>query len=215
MQKVEVAFTEGDNNFLTHSMVDKMLIQNGDFVKNQAKSVVDLHFLETNVLASPYVEKANVFLTIDGVLKSVVKQRTAIARLVEKGETKYIDKYGVVMPLSAKSSARVPLVFGVGEDKTAINELIHLIEFIQGDDFLIKEIIAIHKTALNEYKFTVRSGSHKVVFGDLSDMPMKFKRLKAFYNKALADKSIKKYKTINVKYRNQVVCTKYNQDGKQ
>ena len=83
------------------------------------------------------------------------------------------------------------------------------------NDFLTKEIIAIQKNAQKEYVFTVRSGNYKVIFGKLKDIDIKFKKLMAFYNKALVDKTIKKYKTINVKYHNQVVCTKQNQDGKQ
>ena len=39
-----VEFEAGDNNFLTHSIVDKLLIQNKEFVKNQPKRVVDLQF---------------------------------------------------------------------------------------------------------------------------------------------------------------------------
>ncbi|CAL2088702.1 Cell division protein ftsQ [Tenacibaculum sp. 190524A02b] len=209
-----VEFRAGDNNFLTHNAVDKLLIQNEEFVKNQAKRVVDLHSLEANVSANPYVEEATVFLTINGELKTLIKQRKAIARIVDKGTSYYVDKYGVKMPLSSNFSARVPLVFGV-EGTEEIKELTQLIEIILSDDFFTKEIIAIERNAQNEYVFTVRTGSYKVVFGNLEKAKIKFKKLKAFYNKALLDGSIKKYKTINVKYHNQVVCTKQNQDGKQ
>ncbi|SEB66645.1 cell division protein FtsQ [Tenacibaculum sp. MAR_2009_124] len=209
-----VEFEEGDNNFLTHNMVDKMLIQNKEFVKNQPKSVVDLHFLETNVSANPYVEKATVFLTINGVLKTLIKQRKPVARLVDNDSIFYVDKYGVKIPLSANFSARVPLVSGVGNAEE-IKELIQLLQTISSDDFFKKEIIAIKRNAQNEYVFTVRTGDYKIVFGKFELAYLKFKKLKAFYNKALIDGSIKQYKTINVKYHNQVVCTKHNQDGKQ
>ena len=124
-----VEFEEGANNFLTHNMVDKMLIQNQKFVENQPKSVVDLHLLETNVLTNPYVEKATVFLTINGVLKTLIKQRNPVARIVNKGATFYVDKYGVKVPLSKHYSARVPLVLGV-ENDNEINELIKLLQII-------------------------------------------------------------------------------------
>ncbi len=209
-----VEFEEGDNNFLTHKMVDKMLIQNQKFVQNQSKSVVDLHFLETNVSANPYVEKATVFLTINGVLKTLIKQRKPVARIVDNDSIFYVDKYGVKIPLSANFSARVPLVSGVGNAEE-IKELIQLLQTISSDDFFNKEIIAIERNAQNEYVFTVRTGDYKIAFGKYEFAPLKFKKLKAFYNKALIDGSIKKYKLINVKYHNQVVCTKHNQDGKQ
>ncbi len=209
-----VEFEAGDNNFLTHKAVDKLLIQSREFVKNQPKRIVDLHFLETNVSANPYVEKATVFLTIDGMLKTIIKQRKPIVRVVDKNTSYYVDKYGVKMPLSANFSARVPLASGVGNAEE-IKELIQLITTISKDDFFTKEIIAVERNAQNEYVFTVRTGSYKIIFGKLKNVKVKFKKLKAFYNKALIDGSIKKYKEINVKYHNQVVCTKQNQDGKQ
>jgi cell division protein FtsQ len=68
VKKVEVEFLAGDNNFLTHSMVNKLLIQSDTSVKNQAKSVIDLYKLEKTVSKNSYVENAAVFLTIDGTL---------------------------------------------------------------------------------------------------------------------------------------------------
>ena len=59
--EIIVEFEEGDNSFLTHSMVNKLLIQNKETVVNQAKSVIDLYDLEKQVLKSSYVEKAAVF----------------------------------------------------------------------------------------------------------------------------------------------------------
>ncbi len=207
-----VEFEAGDNNFLTHSIVDKLLIQNKNFVKNQSKRVVDLHILETNVSANPYVEKAAVFLTIDGVLKTLIKQRNPIARIVNKGTSYYVDKFGFKIPLSVNFSARVPLVSGI-EKTEDVKELISLIKVIGNNDFLSKEIIAIQKNAQDGYVFTVRSGEYKIIFGELVDVKVKFKKLIAFYNKALTDKTIENYKAINVKYHNQVVCTKQKQDG--
>lgn len=209
-----IEFAGGSNNFLTHSLVDKMLIQNSKFVENQPKSVVDLHLLETNVSASPYVENATVFLTINGVLKTFIKQRTPIARIVDKEEPYYIDKHGVEIPLSINHSARVPLVSGVGNVEE-IKELIQLITIISSDDFFAKEVVAIDKNAQNDYVFGVRTGSYKIVFGGLANAQLKLKKLKAFYNKTLVDGSIRKYKSINLKYHNQVVCTKQSQDGEQ
>ena len=111
--KIEVKFQAGNNNFLTHFMVNKLLIQNDIIVTNQAKSVIDLYHLENNVLKNPYVEKAAVFLTIGGVLKTNIKQRTPIARIFSNKNTYYIDKQGVKVPLSSNYSARVLLVQGV------------------------------------------------------------------------------------------------------
>jgi cell division protein FtsQ len=205
--KIEVKFQAGNNNFLTHFMVDKLLIQNDTTVTNQAKSVIDLYSLENNVLKNPYVEKAAVFLTIGGVLKTNIKQRTPIARILSNKGSYYIDKQGVKVPLSANYSARVLLVSGV-ESSADIEAILPLISYILEDGFLHKEIVGIEKSDVHEYEFSVRSGEYKIDFGKLSSIEMKFNKLKAFYNTTYKNKTIQEYKTITVKYHNQVVCSK-------
>lgn len=202
-----VEFVDGDNNFLTHAMVNKLLIQNGDSIKNQAKSVINLYSLENKVSQNPYVEKAAVFLTIEGELKSIIKQRTPVARIIYKNDSYYVDKEGVKIPLSVNYSARVLLVSGIKNDED-LDEVLPLINTILGDNFLQKEVVGIQKSAADEYQFSARSGNYKIDFGKLTEVDVKIKKLKAFYNKTFEDKTIQNYKTINVKYHNQVVCTK-------
>ena len=204
---ISVNFEAGDNNFLTHNMVNKLLIQNNETVKNKAKSILDLYSLENNILKNPYVEKAAVFYTVKGMLKTVVKQREPIARIVSKNSSYYIDKQGVKVPLSDVFSARVLLISGVKKDQE-IKEILPFVKVILKDDFFKKEIVGIHKSAENEFVFSVRSGDYKIDFGNLEDIEVKFKKLKAFYNTTYKNKTIQNYKTITVKYHNQVVCTK-------
>lgn len=207
ISEIIVEFEEGENHFLSHSMVNKLLIQNKTTVKNQAKSVIDLYGLENKVFKNPYVEKASVFLTIDGTLKSIVKQRTPVARIISKTDSYYIDKQGVKVPLKDNYSARVLLISGIDEED-GVKEILPLLSVISEDNFLIKEIVSIEKLDVDAYQFSTRSGNYKIDFGNLTDLNVKFRKLKAFYNKAFLDKTINNYKTINVKYHNQVVCTK-------
>jgi cell division protein FtsQ len=205
--KIEVKFEEGNNNFLTHAMVDKLLIQNNKTVVNQAKSAIDLYELENNVSENPYIEKAAVFLTIGVLLKATIKQRTPIARIVSSKGSYYIDKQGIKVPLSTNYSARVLLISGV-HNKEDIQVVLPLIKTILEDGFLQKEIVGIVKSDVDDYAFSVRSGAYKIDFGRLTDVALKFKKLKAFYNTTFKDKTIQEYKTITLKYHNQVVCTK-------
>ncbi len=215
IETIEVEFEEGANPFLTHeTVVNKLLIQSQETVKNQSKSIIDLHNLENKVLSNPYVERASVFITLGGLLKTEITQKEPIARIVSNKEVYYVDKYGAKIPLSANFSARVPLVSGKNLSNN-IGEITQLVQFISKDDFLKKEIISIRKLETKEYVFNVRSGNYVIEFGLFDNVNLKFKKLKAFYNKTLKDKTINKYRVINVKYHNQVVCTKQNQDGEQ
>ena len=207
IDNIVVEFEPGENNFLTHSMVGKLLIQNNKTVKNQVKSKLNLYGLENSVSKNPYVEKAAVFYTIGGVLKSIIKQRSPIARIMAENNSYYIDNQGLKIPLSNNYSARVLLVSGIKNEENS-KEILPLIRYVLGDEFLEKEIVSIEKLKGGDFRFSVRSGTYKIYFGKLTKVDVKFNKLKAFYNKTFVDKTITKYKTINLKYHNQVVCTK-------
>ena len=211
--KSVVKFQSNEPYFLTEEIVNKLLIQNNATVKKQAKSVIDLYKLEEQVLESSYVEKVSLFITVDGNLNTVIKQREPIARILNGNSSYYIDSQAVKVPISENYSARVPVISGISNEKE-VSSLIVLLNIIVDDNFLSKEIIGIELRAQNEYMFTVRSGNYRINFGDLNEIDSKIKKLKAFYSKVFLDSTIHKYKTINIKYHNQVVGEKITGYGK-
>lgn len=204
---VAVEFAEGNNLFMDYQMVNKLLIQNGKSVKNQPKSVIDLQRLEANVRQHPMVEYVTVYLTVDGLLKTKIKQRTPIARIEANNQSYYIDSQAKIMPLSDNHSARVMLVSGDIDEKD--NDEIHeLATAILEHEFLKKQIVGIQKTSHDEYILNSRIGDQKISLGKIENLKQKFKNLESFFNKTMRDNSIDKYVTINLKFDNQVVCTK-------
>ena len=211
--KSVVKFQSKEPYFLSEQIVNKLLIQNNATVKKQAKSVIDLYKLEEQVLENPYVEKVSLFITIDGKLNTFIKQREPIARILSGNSSYYVDSQGVKVPISENFSARVPVISGISNENE-VSKLMVLLNKLVNDDFLSKEIIGIEYNDQNEYIFTVRSGNYRINFGDLTDIEKKTKKLKAFYSKVFLDSTIHKYKTINIKYHNQVVGEKITGYGK-
>jgi cell division protein FtsQ len=70
-----------------------------------------------------------------------------------------------------------------------------------------KQIIGI-QVKKNELELKTRLGNQVILFGNLSKSELKIKKLKAFYQKVIADKTLKNYSKINLKFKDQVVCTK-------
>ena len=207
VRDIVIEFDNGNNLYMNYQMVNKLLIQNNRTVKNQAKSVIDLHKIEANVLTHPMVEDASIFLTVDGLLKSKIKQRTPIARVITNNKSYYIDKQAKTMPLSANHSARVMLISGNVKEED--NKEIHLlVTTILNDNFFKKQVIGIQKTQNNEFVLRSRIGDQKIFIGKIENLNRKFKNLKSFYAKTMTDKTIENYIAINLKYNNQVVCTK-------
>ena len=114
------------------------------------------------------------------------------------------------MPLSDNYSARVPIttdtISGTGR-----YDLITLSNRIRNDEFLRKQIIGvdlIEKDRSFQFELKTRVGDQKILFGDLNGMEQKIAKLKVFYKKTLQDSTVDDYKTINLKFDNQIVCEK-------
>lgn len=202
-----IEFTNGDNLFMNYEMVNKLLIQNNSTVKNQAKSVIDLHKLEAEVQGHPMVEQASVFLTVNGLLKTKIKQRTPIARVITNYKSYYIDTEAKNMPLSVNHSARVMLISGDVKEEDS-KEIHFLVRTIMDDEFFNSLVIGIRKTIKNEFILKTRLTALEIELGETNRLSSKLKNLKAFYKKAVGDGTIEMYKTINLRFDNQVVCTK-------
>ena len=207
LTKSEVIFLEGDNLFVKNEMVNKLLIENKRDVKTIAKVEVDLNKLENSINKQEMIEKSEVFVSVDGVLKAVVKQKTPIARVMDEQGSFYIDYEGNRMPLSDLNTARVLLVSG-GINKKNSKDLADLFRIIYDDDFLKKNIIGVQILPNESLIMKNRNFEYEIEFGKAIHVKKKFKNYKAFFQKAVLDSTLYKYKKINLMFTQQVVCTK-------
>ncbi len=205
LQKVTIEFTNGDNLYITHETVNKLLIQNNLNIKNIPKEKLVLNDLENILNTNEMIQRAQVYLTIDGELGAIIQQRKPIAR-VSKNQTFYIDLEGKIMPLSDAFSARVPLITGT-INQNNLTDLHLLTTYIYNDNFLKKNIIGIHQQE-QDFELKLRTNDFTIQFGNTQNIHQKFNNFKAFYQKASKDSTINNYKTVNLQFNNQVVCTK-------
>ena len=198
---------EGDHNlFVTHQTVSKLLIQNQASIKNVPKETLDLNVLESALNSNPMIKSAEVHITANGVLTAEIEQKKPIAR-VSTYESYYIDDSGFYMPLSSNYSARVPLVTGI-VDKKSLTNVYELATKVYGDEFLNKHVIEIHQNENKTMNLRLRQCNFTVQLGNLNQLDKKINNLKAFYQKALKEKTLNTYNKVNLQFDNQVVCTK-------
>ena len=79
---------------------------------------------------------------------------------------------------------------------------------IHDDEFLKKNIIGIRVLPSGSLKMKNRNFDFYIDFGKTINMKKKFRNYKAFFQKAVLDSSIHGYQVINLKFTQQVVCTK-------
>lgn len=222
---------EGENFFVSEDDIKKLLRERGDSIVGEPVSKIDIPKIEQVVATHPAIESVETFMSVNGELSIIAVQRHPIVRIINSnGESYYIDDRGKLMPWMSEWTAKVPVVTGAindGYDKyykttmdaiakdsalsaaTPLEDIYHLAQFINADTFLHAQITQINLSAENGYEMIPRVGSQKIIFGDATDIAEKFTNLKIFYRDGLrATGSWNDYTTINLQYKNQVVCTR-------
>jgi cell division protein FtsQ len=207
INKIEIKFESNENMFLTHQMVNNLLIQNLGGSSRIQKDKVDLNTLENTLNHHEMIEKAEVFSTIDGFLNTRITQKTPILRVISDDDSYYLDKKGDRISLSTNFSARVPLVVGeISKEKR--KSYLNLFNEINNDNFLSKNITGAQIMPSGNVVLTNRSFDFKIAFGKPINVKKKLKNYKAFFHHAIKDTLIKDYKEINLMFTQQVVCKK-------
>ncbi len=205
--KSEVIFVDDSSPFIKQEVVNKLLIENKSDAQSINKDKVDLNQLEKSINSNPMIEKSEVFVSIDGVLKAMVKQKTPIARVFNDEDSFYIDYQGNIMPLSDEFTARVPIISG-DINKVNRKDFSKLLRYVWHDDFLKKNIIGMRISAVGNLKMQSRGFDYEILFGKPINIERKFQNYKAFYQKTVVDSTLFRYKKINLTFTQQVVCTK-------
>lgn len=202
-----IEFVNEDSLFITSQAVNKLLIQNLEGISTIGKDKLVLNKLEHILDDNEMIDKSEVYVTIDGILKAEVRQKTPIARVFNDGNSFYFDYKGNRMPLSDNYTARVPIVSGV-IDEIKSKDLNKLFQFIYDDEFLRKNIIGIQVLPNGNVKMMNRNYNYEIDFGKVANIERKFNNYKAFFQKTVQDSSINYYNKVNLKFTQQVVCTK-------
>jgi cell division protein FtsQ len=207
IKKTEVVFIGENTLFLKEQTVNKLLIEKNKDLKTLNKVDLDLNTLEKSINKQELINKADVFITVDGVLKAVVEQKTPIGRVFDEAGSFYIDYEGDSMPLSDNYTARVPLLSGeiAAVKKEKLSEVLRM---IYKDEFLKKNIIGVQVLPNGSLIMANRNYDFKIDFGRTINIDRKFKNYKAFFQKAVLDSTLNKYTRINLKFTKQVVCIK-------
>ena len=216
--------------FVDESEINQIIQNKFGVLQGKSLSSINISMLEKIINTNPFIYDAEVFSTIDGKLNIDVKQRIPVLRVINyKNESFYIDKEGVFMPSSEKYTARVPVANGFIYDReteknvrvyndpesldtsfyrTKAEQLFHIISFTNNSEFWNAEIQQLYVNAEGDIEMIPRVGNHIVILGDDKNLDEKFTKLLAFYHDGLNKKGWNKYSSVNLKYKDQVVCTK-------
>ena len=229
--KIHITVDNNSGNFfVTNDDVLDMIFSKGDSLVGSPITSIPIAVYERHIAADPSVKRAEVYTKHNGVFAVKVYQRDPILRVFNNdGESYYVDKDGWVMPVSDNYTARVPVASGFIADKqhvmqrfnvaemtdslkkrSTLDELFELATFIRNDEFWKANIQQIRVEQNGELTLIPTVGDHHILLGRTEKMEQKFKKLLMFYNKGLNKTGWDQYSHINLKYKDQVICTKKN-----
>ncbi len=220
-----------ENLFLSETDIENFFNDRKDSILSFQYKNINIPDLERALNSHPAIENSEVSGDINGEIKINVTQRTPVLRIFNKdGESYYIDSQTKLMPLNDNYSARVIIASGeifepfarryqysinqikknkLFSEVSLLDDIYDVSKYINQDSVLIQLIHQINVNSDKELELFPAIGNHKIIFGNAQNIAEKFNKLKLFYIEGLnKSDSWTKYSTINLKYKNLVVCTK-------
>lgn len=229
---LEVKVDQSDDlYFLDKLDVTALIRDRGDSIVGQPRATVNVPAIENALNSHADIANAEVYLGVDGTMKVEVKQRKPILRIFNAdGESYYLDEAGKPMPLSDKYTAKVLVangymlepyakrykysVYDIAKDSlfragSMLDDLFVMANYINGNDFWKAQVQQIYVNKDRDLELVPTAGDQRIVFGDTSALEEKFNKLLTFYQHGLNITGWwDRYSTINLKFKNQIVCTK-------
>lgn len=201
--------------FIQTSDIRQWVLRNYKGVVGRPLESVNLRKIKEGLQKLHAIEEVSVYTNLyqDGIktcgaLVVKIRQRDPVFRVVGSANSFYMDKLGKTIEWSPRFTPRVLIVGGLVTPEFARKKLLPLITYINNDKFLSAQIDQIYVNALGELSMVPRVGEQIILFGDPDDYELKFRNLKALYSEGFKDGGWSIYKSINLEYNNQIVCTK-------
>jgi len=216
-----------DVKFIRTEDVRSMIVETDIDIQGYPISQINTRSLETIIESDPYIKNTEVYFTVNGELFVDIEQRKPIVRVMPGGKQGYyIDTEGVFLSLSSTYTPMVLLVTGylslpqsmieeglpprdsLGKDHQYIYKVLDFAKYIDENEFWKEQIVQLYRTRSGEFEIIPRVGAHQVLLGTLDNYQEKLRNLNLLYEQGFQKYGWNNYNQINLKYSNQVICTK-------
>lgn len=197
-----------DKHFVTEEDVVYQLRKAGLNPIDRPMNDVNTDRIESELLKNEMIASVEAYKTPSGIIKLEVYQKMPILRVISIRGNYYVDNEGSTMPVSRRYVADVPVASGSVEKELAVTDLYKFALFLQKNEFWNNQIEQIYVHSDNEIELIPRVGKLRIVLGTFHNFEEKLNNLQLFYEQAIPKVGWEKYSIINLKYKNQIVCTK-------
>jgi cell division protein FtsQ len=199
-----------DFRFVSRDDVISHLKLHGFRITGMSLDSVNRSAIKNVIKDIPEVRDAVVYFTPDDELHIRIWQRRPIVRIKSGRLDYYLDENNLPIPFSPRFTPKVLIITGQIDVRMAQEKLYDLAVFISQDPFYAALVQEIYVDNRENLEIIPRIGDQRIFFGHADDYEWKFIKLRTFYEKALPSLGWDKYKSIDLRYSDQVVCKKLN-----
>ena len=178
---------------------------------------VNLNTLEKYLQTIRWVKNVELFLDNTQSLQVKIEQRIPIARIfTASGNSFYIDKEGLQLPLKQLTVLRLPVFTNFPSDQEKLskpdslllNDVLHFTKAVSTDSFFMAQTAQVNIATNGDFELVPSVGDHLVLIGSVENIEDKLNRLYTFYKKVWVQSGLNAYQVIDCRFDNQIVALK-------
>ena len=218
VKNVVISIDHSGNNYFVDEgdIMDLMTLNGTDPIVDKKCRYLDLKEMEMRIKFFKFVSDAQVSKDHKGNLNVLVKQKRPIARVIyPNGVHAYIGSDGTTLSTSEKFTSRVVIVEGAYSPKFQEEDFFSteegkkyfdLLKIVDEDKFWKAQVAEISIDKSGEVTLYPQLGRQTIYLGQPENLELKFRNLGLFYKKIIPVKGWNTYQTVNLKYKNQLIC---------
>ncbi len=209
-----------------HDIID-LLGRNNILSLGQPISGVNTDKIERIVYSNSLIKHCNVYTNVSGELFVEIFQREPVVRIIDRNQNNYyLDLEGSVIAMSNKFTPHLLIVNGYISTPFRMNGVENIYDkkydgkantlrdvhefalFLKDHPFWNAQVEQLYVNRSREYEMIPRVGPHLIELGSMDNYEDKLEKLKIFYEEGLNNVGWNHYLKINLKYKDQIVCSK-------
>ena len=212
-------------HFVTKRQLYNLAYGNSTRIAGKPVKEVSVSAIESRINVLRELKKAEVYISIDGVVHVYVEQRTPVMRVMPgDGGDFFVDEDGIVVRRRNLYNPRLHIVEGnvnissamlsgvsildTSIKRSVLKDIYPLVNYLNDDSFWSAQIDQIYVDGNDEIDLIPRAGNQIIHLGSAENYEDKLRNLEAFYDKVLPEVGWNKYSVINLEFKDQIVCKK-------
>jgi cell division protein FtsQ len=215
------------SGFVSESDIFQIIAEKYDSLTGQYLDSINTMQIRETLMENPYVAHAEVTKTILGTIKVKIERHEPLVRVINLREEQfYISSNGTILPPRKNYIPRI--IIATGYINTSFSNAFkadlslplqhfdipgelasvsYLASKLCEHPNLKNTIQQIYFTKQGEIELVPASGNYIVILGNVFDLDIKLRNYIAMYHAGYLDEPVS-FRSINLKYTNQVVCKK-------